>query len=173
MKTLTLLICIMFHVLVSFTNIPEKIVIAEKTRVEIIKESEFSTDLLLEYLNTKYKGYSDVVLKQFILETGWFKSDRFKKKNNISGMKFPTKRQTTAIGKDKNNYAIFKHWTDSVDDYFMLLQSHIDKGKVITNMYSFLVSIHYCTENSEYIKILKGIKLSRLKSSHAINYSYQ
>ena len=161
MKAILLFICLSLPVLVSFTTKPVPYFV-EKTRLEIIEESTFTTDLLIEYLDTKYEGYSDVTLKQFICETGWFKSNRFVKKNNISGMKFPTKRATTAISKDNTGYAVFAHWTDSVDDYFLWLQSHIDKGRDVSNMYSFLVNVHYCSENSEYIKILKGIKLSRI-----------
>ncbi len=99
----------------------------KKSRIKEIQQSEFTYELLIEYLELKYPEYNDVIIKQFILETGWFKSKIFKENNNICGMKLPRKRVTLATGK-KYNHAVYNTVWDSIDDYMLWLEYH-DKYK--------------------------------------------
>ena len=50
-------------------------------------------------------------------ETGYGQSRIAIFNNNLFGMKFPARRQTTAIGKDSNDYAIYDSPEDSVLDF--------------------------------------------------------
>lgn len=127
-------------------------------RIQAIKSSEFSEELLKEYIGWNYPNSSEVVIKQFILETGWFRSDSFTKYNNICGMRLARVRKTTATG-TALNHASYDHWTDSVDDYFLWVDYYTNRGYKTDNYYQFLDSVGYATA-SNYIKILKQIKVS-------------
>jgi len=128
--------------------------------VQKIKESEFSKELLKKYMGLVYPNSSKVIIKQFILETGWFKSQSFLLYNNICGMKFPRSRATIATGKAMG-HAKYEHWTDSIDDYMLWKEYHISNGEDTSDYYKFLNSVGYA-EASNYIKILKRINLNRL-----------
>ena len=52
-----------------------------------------------------------------IKESGHFKSYKWKKYNNFTGMKFAKQRKTFAIGKMDDNSAIYETWQDCVKDY--------------------------------------------------------
>lgn len=126
-------------------------------KIESITTSEFSIELLKEYLELVYPNSSNVVIKQFVLETGWFKSKIFRENNNICGMKLPYKRYTKATGK-KYKHAAYNHWTDSVDDYFLLIKYHTDKGMDTSDYYEFLLNINYAS-NTSYTDILRCINV--------------
>lgn len=96
-------------------------------RIDSIRNSEFSEQLLKEYIGLVYPSSSEVVLRQFILETGWFTHKRFVVYNNIAGMKLAKIRKTTAIGEYKK-HAKYTHWTASVDDYFLMVAYYKNKG---------------------------------------------
>ena len=83
--------------------------------------------------------HSDVVLKQAILETGWFRSRNCKRNNNLFGLVF------------NGEYAKFKHWTDCVKSY-KYFQRRYSKGCY----YTFLVKSKYASDR-KYIKKLKSI----------------
>ena len=125
-----------------------------------VKDLDFSIPVLLQYLDIKYPGYNKVILKQFILESGWFTSDLFLMANNMAGMKLARIRETTAVNTYKN-YAAYLHWTDSVDDYFLWLNYHISKGFDISNYYEFLTNIGYA-EKETYINLLKKVDLTKI-----------
>jgi len=134
----------------------------KESRIKEIEVSNFSYTLLLEYLNLKYPNYNKVVLKQFKLETGHFKSKIFKENNNIAGMKLPRKRKTLAIG-SRYNHAYYNHWTESVRDYYYWLLYYTNKGIYVPNdshssYYCFLKRVGYSTSDT-YINTLKQIKI--------------
>jgi len=97
-------------------------------------------------------------MKQFILETGHFRSKSFTKYNNISGMKLPRVRPTTAIGTGYG-HAAYNHWTDSVDDYLLWQEYNKDKLASTNTYYQFLSKVGYA-ENSQYVKLLKRIQVT-------------
>lgn len=63
--------------------------------------------------------HPEIVYAQFREESGNGGSYLAKTQFNLFGMKYPTKRETTAIGKGKGGYAIYKSWQDAVKDYKM------------------------------------------------------
>lgn len=136
--------------------------ILEKQRVleeiNTLENSEFSIKNLVKYLKLKQVNHSKIIIKQAILESGWFKSMLFKKGNNLFGMKVPKIRNTLAIG-SLYGHAKYKHWTDSVKDYLIWQTYCLAKIKNIDNYYTFLNSVGYA-EDSQYIHILKRININ-------------
>lgn len=57
-----------------------------------------------------------VVFAQAMLESDELNSYLAVTNNNLFGMKRPTRRETKAIGTNKG-YAVFPHWTSSLEDY--------------------------------------------------------
>lgn len=97
------------------------------------------------------------VWRQAMLESGHLKSNITKTNNNIFGMDLPKLRNTLAIGCDSNGIAIYKNWEESIVDYAMWQQY---KPRVDSLSYcDYLISRCYCPINSNYINILKNIKL--------------
>ena len=123
------------------------------TSLEIsnMKQSEFSVSNLYKYLQLIQVEDADVVIAQFVVETGWFKSKLFRIGNNICGMKKASKRLTTATG-TMYGYASFNHWTDSVDDFKLWLQYHnLSKG------YFKQIQKKNYSENSEYTTLVMKV----------------
>ncbi len=86
--------------------------------------------------------HADIVLKQSILETGWYKSYSCKTRNNLFGFRY------------RGRYLEFATWQDSVA-YYCRWQSRKFKGG---DYYTFLKSVGYA-EDTEYINKLKSIKI--------------
>lgn len=61
---------------------------------------------------------AEYTIKQIYLESGHLKSYLAKKNNNLTGMRHPRVRETTSLG-DKNGYAYYKNWIDSVKDIYL------------------------------------------------------
>jgi hypothetical protein len=129
-----------------------------KKEISDLKHSDFSIKHLKRYLKLKGVKDSKIVLKQFILETGHFRSKSFTRYNNLSGMKLPRIRPTTAIGTGYG-HAAYKHWTDSVDDYLLWQEYNKHKLADATDYYQFLSKVGYA-ENSQYVKLLKRIQVT-------------
>lgn len=94
----------------------------------------------LEYYEVKYP---DIVVKQYILETGWGKSYTCRTKNNLFGLTNPRNKQ----------YFEFTHWTESVKGYRDMVQYKYRKGDYFT----FLLELPYA-EDPLYINKLKRIQ---------------
>lgn len=129
----------------------------DQDRIDEIKAMEFSLPLLEEYIDLVDPSLMGVPIRQFILETGWFKSELFTVYNNISGMKYPYIRKTTATGMAMG-YAKYRHWTDSVDDYIYWRDHWKEKGYSTENYYNFLSDVNYSSSCS-YEKLLRGINI--------------
>ena len=85
----------------------------------------------------------DIVLRQSILETGWFSCTQCSlQKNNLFGFRY------------KKKYLEFETIEESVAYYKKWQNKHYNGG----NYYKFLQKIGYATD-PEYIKLLKAIKL--------------
>jgi len=98
----------------------------------------------LEYALNHYKvKYPKIVIRQYILETGWGKSYTCKTKNNLFGLTNPRTK----------NYFEFDHWSESVKGYRDMVQYKYKNG----NYYSFLKNLPYA-EDPNYINKLKNIK---------------
>jgi flagellum-specific peptidoglycan hydrolase FlgJ len=82
--------------------------------------------------------HPEIVIKQFILETGWGKSYVCKKFNNLFGFR------------GSNGYFKYKHWTESVEHYKEFQNKKYKGG----DYYVFLHKVGYA-EAPDYIQILK------------------
>ena len=133
-----LLILISFS---SFSNVElETNSVATKV---VITKLPFSLENL-DYVLQQYEVlHRDIVIKQFILETGWGKSYNFKKRNNLFGL----------YDSRKHAYFEFTHWTESVKGYRDLVQFKYKGG----DYYKFLKELGYA-EDPGYINKLKKIK---------------
>jgi len=160
-KLLFLLLTILITITISSNNVPPGK--SERTitflRLHEIRNTEFSKQNLLDYLTIKYPNYNEIMLRQFALETGWFKSNLFLVGNNIAGMKKAKIRATNATGTYKG-HATYLHWTDSVDDYFLWLDYFTEKGHDTNQYYSFLENIGYA-ESGAYVDTLQRININR------------
>lgn len=85
---------------------------------------------------------SEIVLKQSVLETGWYKSYSCKHRNNLFGFRW------------KGKYLEFDTWQESVQYYARWQDRHFKGG----DYYKFLKDRGYATD-PEYINKLKQIKL--------------
>jgi len=94
--------------------------------INVFKYLEFSEKNLYDYIC--FIGFEDpiFIFKQSIHETGWWKSNLYKKTNNLFGLHHPTKRKTTAdyyILADHGKYCSYSHWTQSVEDLSLYTNS--------------------------------------------------
>ena len=126
--------------------------------LDIIKNSEFTPELLKRYLELKKIDNINIIIAQFRLETGHFKSKSFLLGNNISGMKKPRVRPNLASG-ELYGHAKFRCWVDSVEDYLLWQKYNKKKLKNSKDYYAFLSKVGYA-EDSNYIKIIKNIKIT-------------
>lgn len=99
--------------------------------------------------------YPEIVYKQALLETGWFKSKSFLIGNNFSGMKKPRIRKTTAIGKYLG-HAKYKHWYDAVIDYKYYQDYYDSLGVDLSDYYFFLDKYGYSVDK-DYVAVLKKL----------------
>lgn len=97
-------------------------------------------DSVFNYICESKILHAEIVIKQAVLETGWFKSKFLMKKNNIFAFR-------------KKEYLTFKSWKDCVDYYKTWQKKHYTNPQ--ENYYQFLVRIKYAAP--EYPKHLKKI----------------
>ena len=156
------------YVLIDFENVQPK-------NIEILKSVVHEKQVLLDKQKDIIDFYSDkrkvlnekniiywmdkfgvkskkIVLAQIKLETGHFTSKICTENNNLTGMKLPRVRKTTAIGENRG-HAKYNSWIDSIRD-IRLFQDYYNVGDDC--YYTFLERIGYA-QNSQYIKLLKTI----------------
>lgn len=109
---------------------------------------------LLSYIRELNIAHPKIVLTQAKLESGNFKSSIFKSNRNIFGMRFPEKRNTTAIGVNKN-HSVYSSWRKSVEDYKIWQDTYAKKYKTKRQYLKYLSSY---AEDKQYInKIEKNL----------------
>jgi len=135
-----------------------------RDRINEIKTMEFTIELLKEYINLVDPSLMNVPIRQFILETGWFKSELFTVNNNIAGMKYPRIRKTTATDVAMG-HAKYEHWTDSVDDYIFWRDHWKSRGYSTENYYQFLREVNYAASYN-YEELLKNIDVRKFEYSN-------
>ena len=105
-------------------------------------QSKCEVDSVIRSYNIKHP---EVVLKQSILETGWYKSYSCRERHNLFGFRW------------KGKYLEFDSWEDSVAYYARWQARHFDDN-CCDDYYEFLVRRGYA-EDKEYVKKLKSIKV--------------
>lgn len=144
MRKLFTILTVLIPLCTSFVHIPD-----EELQIRTLKRIEFSVGHLRTYLHLIKAPDANIMMAQFALETGWFKSRIFTDGNNICGMKLPRKRSTTATG-EIYGYASYNHWTCSVDDFILYLSYH-----GISNGYIHHISSY--AEDPSYYELIINI----------------
>jgi len=147
-------IFILFH-LIAYES---EVIISPQVRFEAqriifyieVKDLPFSEQNLLRSLYFEQIDHPEIVLRQAKLETGNFTSEFFIDFNNVFGMKYPVRRETTAIGMYKH-HAVYIHWTDAVRDYRLWQDWYKTHGYDLDNYLVFLQEIGYASDKN-YIK---------------------
>lgn len=93
--------------------------------------------------------FKDIVLKQAIAESGGFKSNVYKKHNNMFGMKSPLSRLTTNKN-SKSRYAHYSIWKDCILDRFIFECTYLYKYKSREKYISYLQENY--GEKIDYLK---------------------
>lgn len=140
--------------------------ISEETKAIIInqsiKENEFSSDRLKEYISELNIKFPHIVYAQARLESGNFKSQIFKTNNNLFGMKIARKRPTTNKG-EENGHAYYDNWKESVQDYAFFQAAYLNDIKTESEYLQYL-NANYAG-SSNYVNLLNDI-ISEEKSKN-------
>jgi hypothetical protein len=110
--------------------------------------------LYFEILDNDIK-YPDIVFAQALLESGYMTSYIFTENKNLFGMRYPERRETTAIDENRG-YSMYECWTDSVKDYKLFQEFLLrKKEKSREEYFSFLSRIY--AEDPNYVPFLKKV----------------
>lgn len=99
--------------------------------------------------------FSDIVLRQVLLESGHFTSHNCLERNNLFGYKGGTKTSDNVHG-----YAIYNNWMESVEAYSKWQNKRMTDD--VTDYFQFLNDWNYA-ESEEYERKLKSIRLIIVK----------
>jgi len=94
--------------------------------------------------------FSDIVLRQALLETGHFTSKNCLERNNLFGMKGGDKTNENPSG-----YRIFLHWRHSIQNYKEWQAKRISDD--CSDCYEFLKRFGYSENPEHYDSLLRGI----------------
>ena len=108
----------------------------------IIISDTFSEDLLMMEIKEAEIKHPDIVFAQARLETGNFRSNYFKERNNLFGFRA------------KNGYMHFKNWRESVLFYANWQKKYYKSG----DYFAFLEHIGYAEDETYIIKVKGCIK---------------
>lgn len=143
------------HVGFSQTNVDTLLIEKKQLAMRHIENEKFSVSNFMYYLKLLEVKFPEVVLRQSIEETGWWKSSAFKKKHNLFGLS------------KKGKCLTFAHWTQSVKAYKMLQVKHLHKVDSKQCYYKTLTKKRY-SQNKKYVRNLRNIDLTRIKKYLAI-----
>lgn len=107
-----------------------------------IKEAELTVASLYAALKRHGVKHPKIVLAQAILETGWFRSQVAKTKNNLFGLRNPR----------TGEYYSFNTWEDSIDGYVSMVQYKYRQNE---NYYAFLSRIRYAGDRNYTRKVME------------------
>lgn len=131
-----------------------------RSKLILAKNSEFTEEVFIWYLEQQDVLFRDIIVSQARLETGNYTSIIFLRNNNLFGMKHPRIRPTVST-RVQFGHATYPHWTDSVDDYVLWYKYHIHM--LDSCYYEFLKEVGY-SEDKKYIPKLKHITFKKNKN---------
>jgi uncharacterized FlgJ-related protein len=122
-------------------------------KMTTIKDDIWQTVYLLLLKNGFHYQQAKMILAQAAHETGNFTSPIFKENNNLFGMKFPTIRQTKAIGENKG-HAVYKSIEKSVEDFALYYKSlkYLSSYSTINSYIDALKNKNYFEASAEEYK---------------------
>jgi flagellum-specific peptidoglycan hydrolase FlgJ len=110
-----------FLLIITFTLLHTFSLFAQKNKM---------TDSVWSYICALQIKHPEIVIRQAILESGWFKSPFLMSRNNLFGFR-------------KVNYLRFKNWKESVEYYKKWQDKKYTNPK--EDYYKFLVRVKYAT----------------------------
>jgi hypothetical protein len=146
LKFLILLLLIVIGFIINNKNKAQTIIITDRiVSIDTVDDS-LTMDNVRDYIILLKIKNPNIVLRQAILETGWFKCTNCSlDKNNLFGFRY------------NHKYIEFNHWKESIH-YYANWQYY--KGySYVQNYYDFLKSVGYAT-SEEYENKLKNIILN-------------
>lgn len=100
--------------------------------------------------------FSEIVLRQSIIESGWYTSHNCLERNNLFGMKGGEKTKDNPHG-----YKIYKNWVESIKAYKEWQSKRLTPD--VSNYYQFLVD-HKYHQSPDYQRKCEGINLVIVKN---------
>jgi hypothetical protein len=116
----------------------------ESTGKSIPKKDTLTVYEVYEYIKCSGILHPEIVLRQAVWETGWFKSRHTLEKNNLFGFRYTKK------------YMSFENWQSCIN-YYKSWQERKYTNKD-EDYYKFLIRIKYAT-SAKYISCLKSLRL--------------
>ena len=113
-------------------------------------------DSLYSLLDESEIWYPDVTFAQIVQESSMGKLVPDGNSNNLIGMKFPTRRETTAYGKTESGYAKYKNWQLCVLDKILWDYTMFGYKKPSRDVYIDKIQCIYA-EDPNYLSRLEGI----------------
>ena len=110
----------------------------------IPKKDTITVYEVYEYIKCSGILHPEIVLRQAVWETGWFKSRHTLEKNNLFGFRYTKK------------YMSFENWQSCIN-YYKSWQERKYTNKD-EDYYKFLIRIKYAT-SAKYISCLKSLRL--------------
>jgi len=125
------------------------------------EQNQFSEDKLVGLLKELNVKFPHIVMAQSMIETGKWKSNKFKENHNLFGMKEAKQRVTTAGG-TQNNHAFYESWRESVYDYAFYQCRYLSEIKTESQYFQYLSNSY--AEDKRYVEVLKKtIETNNLK----------
>lgn len=143
------------HNIKSLTNKGLKIVVYDTIAVYDTIHNIISDSLLYNEIKRIGIKFPEIVFKQALLETGYFKSKLFRHNNNLFGMKHPRNRITISRG-NLNGYAYYSSWKESVIDYGLWQRYNFTDGTEV-DYYNLLKNVY--AEDNKYIYKLRNLDI--------------
>lgn len=109
---------------------------------------------LFNHLLLMRVDFPEVILCQAKIESAQYKSELFKRNNNLFGMKVSTSRATTA-GFGRAGYKEYPNWRESVTDYVLWQLSHNVSKMTRSEYIQFLGKIY--AEDPKYTSKIKDM----------------
>lgn len=132
-------------------NFIEKVPIIIRPNQEILNEKNLRNEIKKLHLK-----YEDVIVAQYIIESGSGTSNIYKQNNNFLGLKEPHSRPTTSLGTNLD-HAFYSDWKNCLIDYSLW---QLSNTRSINNQeeYIQLLGSIYAEDQSYVDKINKLLK---------------
>lgn len=130
-------------------------------KYSVQQNTEIEKDSLCSFLEECGIWYPEIMFAQIVQEstTGKFVPDG--NSNNLIGMKFPTRRETTAYGKTDSGYAMYKNWQLCVLD--KILWDYAVFGYKKPSREEYMSKLRVYAEDPDYIAKIENIAKTQYK----------
>lgn len=125
--------------------------------IKFIKEDPFNIDYVKLYDHLLKSGvkFPEIAFAQAVLESSHFTSPLFERANNLFGMQYPIKRETTAIS-STNGYSKYENWRESVNDYKLWQEFLFNRRGELSKTEYFAYLQKWYAEDKRYLTKVKN-----------------